>query len=194
MDLGEGDAHRAEDAGGDALRLVDETEQQVFGADVVVFEGLGFLAGTFEGAFGARGQPHLASGRGLAPADEGFDRGADGGKADAHPFQHASGDAAALADQAEQEVFRADVVVPEPLGFVLSEREDLASTVGEEIEGGRGVAATDANDGPWDTADAADEATRKVHGGPLSSGTRPAAGSESACLDIRCSEPPVSVT
>ncbi len=41
----EADAHRLESLGGDALTLVDETEQDVLGADVVVIEQPSFLLG-----------------------------------------------------------------------------------------------------------------------------------------------------
>src|SRR6185436_5921984 len=42
--------------------------------------------------------------------------------------------ALALAHQPEQQVFRADVVVVEPLRFVLRECQDLACSVGELVE------------------------------------------------------------
>jgi hypothetical protein len=40
----------------------------------------------------------------------------------------------ALADEAEEQVLRADVVVVEPLCLVLRECQDLAGTVGEFVE------------------------------------------------------------
>src|SRR5207302_5133625 len=49
-------------------------------------------------------------------------------------IEHARGDALALADQAEQEVLRPDVVVVEADRLVLGEREDPLGAVVEAIE------------------------------------------------------------
>ena len=43
--LGQLHAHVAQDAGGDAVALAHQTEQQVLGADVVVVEALGLFLG-----------------------------------------------------------------------------------------------------------------------------------------------------
>ena len=53
---------------------------------------------------------------------------------DVHVLEHARGDALALADEAEQQVLGADVVVVEPLRLVLSKRQDLARAVRELVE------------------------------------------------------------
>ena len=52
--LVEVDAERLEDAGGDALALADEAEEQVLGADVVVAEAAGLVDGELDDALGAR--------------------------------------------------------------------------------------------------------------------------------------------
>ena len=60
---------------------------------------------------------------------------------DVHVLEHARGDALALADEAQQQVLRADVVVVEPLRLVLGKRQDLARAVRELVEAivGHGV-------------------------------------------------------
>ena len=54
------DAQRLEHAGGDALTLADEAEQQVLRADVVVAQSARLVDGQLDDALGARGEPHLA--------------------------------------------------------------------------------------------------------------------------------------
>ena len=53
---------------------------------------------------------------------------------DVHVLEHARGHALALADEAQEQVLRADVVVVEPLRLVLRERQDLACAVRELVE------------------------------------------------------------
>ena len=83
----------------------------------------------------ARGrQPDFADDRAIAAADDELDGGADLGQLDVHVLEDARGDALALADQAEQQVLGADVVVVEPLRLVLGKRQDLARAVRELVE------------------------------------------------------------
>ena len=133
-DLVEVDAERLEDAGGDALALADEAEEQVLRADVVVAEAAGLVDGELDDALGARGQADLADDRAVAPADDELDRGPDLGELDVHVLEDARRDALALADEAEEQVLRADVVVVEPLRLVLRKRQDLARAVRELVE------------------------------------------------------------
>ena len=67
----------------------------------------------------------LGGGGGATFPEQGDDLRADALEIGARRFEHAGGDAFALADQAEQKVFGADVVVPETPGFVQRELEDL---------------------------------------------------------------------
>ena len=133
-DLVEVDAERLEDAGGDALPFADQAEQQMLRADVVVAEATGLVDGQLDDALGARGQPDLTDDRAVAAADDELDGRAHLGQLDVHVLEHARSHALPFPDQAEQEVLRADVVVVEALRFVLREREDLASAVGELVE------------------------------------------------------------
>ena len=133
-DLVQVDAERLEHARGDALALADEAQQQVLRADVVVAQPAGLVDGQLDDPLGARGQPDLADDRTVAAADDELDGGAHLGQLDVHVLEHARGDALALADQAQEQVLRADVVVVEALRLVLRERQDLASAIRELVE------------------------------------------------------------
>ena len=125
---------RLEDAGGDPLALADQAEQQVLRADVVVAEPARLVDGQLDDPLGPRRQPDLADDRPIAPTDDELDRRPDLGQLDVHVLEDARGDTFALADEAEQQVLRADVVVVEPLRLVLSQRQDLARAVRELVE------------------------------------------------------------
>ena len=133
-DLVEVDAERLQDARRDPLAFPDEAQEQVLRADVVVTEPAGLVDGQLDHALGARRQAHLADDRAIATTDDEFDGGPHLRELDVHVLEHARGDALALADEAQEQMLRADVVVVEPLGFVLRERQDLASAVRELVE------------------------------------------------------------
>ena len=144
-DLVEVDAQALEHAGGDALALADEAEQQVLGADVVVAEAARLVDGELDDALGARGEADLADDRAVAAPDDELDGGADLGQLDVHVLEHARRDALALADEAEQEVLGPDVVVVEALRLVLGEGQHLPRPIGELVESvhGCGLSAGD---------------------------------------------------
>src|SRR4051794_9639632 len=82
--------------------------------------------------FGPRGLGKLPHGDHVRPGlDNFFDLVADLAQVDIEVFQDVGGDAAALLDQAEQDVFRADVLVVEALGLLIGQLHHLAGTVGE---------------------------------------------------------------
>ena len=113
-----------EHAGGDAFALADEAEEQVLGADVVVAQPARFVDGELDDFLGARRQADFAQHGAVAAADDELDGRADLVELDAEVGEHLRGDAVAFADEAQQEVFRADVVVVEALRFFLGERQD----------------------------------------------------------------------
>ncbi len=133
-DLVEVDPERLEDAGGDPLALADEAQEQVLRADVVVAEPAGLVDGQLDDPLGARRQADLADDRAVAATDDELDGGPDLGQLDVHVLEDARGDALALADEAEEQVLRADVVVVEPLRLVLSQCQDLARAIRELVE------------------------------------------------------------
>ena len=133
-DLLQVDAEALQHARGDALALADQAEQQVLGADVVVVQPARLVDGQLDDLLGARRQADLADDRAIATADDELDGRADLGQLDVHVLEDARGDAFALADEAEQQVLGADVVVVEPLRFFLRKRQDLARALRELVE------------------------------------------------------------
>jgi hypothetical protein len=81
-----------------------------------------------------RRQADLADDRPVAPPDDELDGRPDLGQLDVHVLEDARGHALSLADEPEEEMLRADVVVVEPLRFVLSQGQDLARTIRELVE------------------------------------------------------------
>ena len=133
-DLVQVHAQALQHAGGDALALADEAQQEVLGADVVVAEAAGLVDGQLDHAFRTRREPHLADDRAVPSPDDELDRGPDLRQLDVHVLEHAGRDALALAHQPEQQMLGADVVVVEPLRLVLSQRQDLARAIRELVE------------------------------------------------------------
>ena len=82
------DAEALEHAGGDALALADEAEEQVLGADVVVVEAPRLVDGQLDHLLGARRQADLADDRPVAAADDELDGGADLVELDAQVLEH----------------------------------------------------------------------------------------------------------
>ena len=120
--------------GGHALALLEEAEQQVLRADVVVAQLQGLAQAQLEDTLSARGEGNVTLDRLLTLADDLNDRGANGLALDTHRLQGLGGDALTLGDQAEQQVLRADVVVLETASLVLREHDDPASAVGKAFE------------------------------------------------------------
>ena len=125
-----------QDAGGHAVAFAEQAQQDVFGADVGMVEGLGFLGGEREDFFDARRvgdvADHFLIGAG---ADLLLDLHADGFEVEAHFLEHVDGDALAQLDQAEQKVFGADEVVIKPIGFLPRQREHLLRAGREIVHG-----------------------------------------------------------
>ena len=99
-DLVQVHAERLEDAGGDALALADEAQQQVLRADVVVAEPAGLVDGELDHALRTRREADLADDRAITTADDELDRRPDLGQLDVHVLEDARRDALALADEA----------------------------------------------------------------------------------------------
>src|SRR4051812_15402054 len=91
-----------------------------------------FLDRILDDLFGPRGLGQLPHGDHIGPGlDDLLDLVADLAQVDIQVLQDVGGDAAALLDQAEQDVFRADVLVVEALGLLVGQLHHLSSTVGE---------------------------------------------------------------
>ena len=125
-----------QDPRGDALVLADEAEQDVLGADVVVAERERLAQRQLEHLLRARRERDLAGRDLVALADDARDLGANLLDGDVERLEHARGETLLLAQQAEQDVLGADVVVLERAGLVLCEDDDLAGSLCEALEHG----------------------------------------------------------
>src|SRR5690349_18158126 len=119
---------------GHAVSLTDEAEQYVLGADVVVAELSRLTQRQLKHLLGPGRERDVSLRRFLAPADDLLDLLAHGSQADPERLQRHGRDTFTLADQAEQDVLGADVVVFEPPGFFLSQDHNLSGPVGEPLE------------------------------------------------------------
>ena len=133
-DLVEVHAEQFEHAGRDALALAHQPEKEVLGPDVVVAEAAGFVDRELDDPLGAGREPHLPDDRPIAAADDELDRRSHLRELDVHVLEHTRGDALALAHEAEKQVLGPDVVVVEPLGLILGQRQDLPSAICELVE------------------------------------------------------------
>jgi hypothetical protein len=123
-----------QDLGADAVTLADEPEQDVLGADVVIPEPLRLAEREFEHLLGARGERDVLARPDGALPDDLHDLLPDRVQADLQRAEGPRGQALGLAEQAEQDVLGADVVVAERPGFLLGLDHDPAGLVGEPFE------------------------------------------------------------
>jgi hypothetical protein len=125
-----------QDPRGDALVLADESEQDVLGSDVVVAEAQRLAQGELEDLLRARRERNLPGGDLLAGADDPHDLRTDALDGDVEALQHARGQALLLAQQPEQDVLGADVVVLERARLLLRENDHLPGSFCKSLEHG----------------------------------------------------------
>ena len=106
----------------------------MLGADVVVAERERLTQGEFEHLLGARREGDLAGRDLVTLADDAGDLCTHLLDRDVERLEHASRQAFLLAEQAEQDVLRADVVVLESARLVLGQDDDLTSPFCEAFE------------------------------------------------------------
>ncbi len=123
-----------QDACGDALVLAHEPEQDVLGADVVVPEAERLAQRQLEDLLGARRERDLPGRDLLTGADDAHDLRAHALDGDVEGLEDAGGQALLLAQQPEQDVLGADVVVLQRPGLFLREDDHLAGAFGESLE------------------------------------------------------------
>ena len=120
------DVERLQDARRGAFAFTEQAEQNVFGADVIVVELLGFLLRERENLLHARRVGNVADHLGLGSgADLLLHFHADGFEIEAHLLEDVDGDALAQLDEAKKQMLRAHVVVVEPVRFFAGQREHL---------------------------------------------------------------------
>ena len=123
-----------QDAGRDAFVLAHEPEQDVLGADVVVPERQRLAQRELEDLLRARRERDL-TGRDLVTlADDARDLRAHFLDRDVERFEHPRGETFLLAQQAEQDVLRADVVVLQGPGLILGKDDNLTRSFGKSLE------------------------------------------------------------
>jgi hypothetical protein len=119
---------------GHTVTLTNEAKQNVFGADIVLAE-LQRLAQRELKYFLGPGRERDMRGRRqiLALANDLFDLLPDCGQADSQRFQRLGRYAVVFADQAEQDVLGADVVVVEHSGFFMRQPHNTPRLVGKPL-------------------------------------------------------------
>ena len=123
-----------QDACGNALVLTHEAEQDVLGADVVVAQRERLAQCQLEHLLRARRERDLAGRDLVTLADDPRDLRAHLLDRDVERLEHARGKAFLFAQQPEQDVLGADVVVLERASLVLRENDDLPGPFGESFE------------------------------------------------------------
>ena len=123
-----------QDAGRDPLVLAHQAEQDVLGADVVVPERERLAQRQLEHLLGAGRERDLAGGDLLTGADDPHHLGADPLDGDVERLQDARGEPLLLAQQPEQDVLGADVVVLQRPGLLLGEDDHLTCAFCESLE------------------------------------------------------------
>ena len=131
MELG---AELLEDLGGDTLALADQAEEDVLGPDVVVAQLQRLPQRELEDLLGPGGEGDVPGGGLRSLADDLDDLAAHRLEGNAHALQGTGGDALALVDQAEEDVFGADVVVVEKASLLLRQDDHSSGPVGEALE------------------------------------------------------------
>ncbi len=123
-----------QDAGGDALVLTHQAEQDVLGADVVVAERERLAQGQLEHLLGARRERNLAGGDLLAGTDDADNLRANALGGDVERLEDAGGQPLLLAQQSQQDVLGADVVVLERARLFLGQDDYLTGSLCESLE------------------------------------------------------------
>jgi hypothetical protein len=121
-------------ADGGVFVLGNEAEQDVLGADVVVPETQGFAQRALEHRLGAVCERDLADGNLLAGADHPHHFATHALTGDLKRLQNPGGHAPFLAQQPEQDVLGANVVVAQRPRLFLSQNDNVASGLGKSLK------------------------------------------------------------
>ena len=118
----------------DTFALAEKTQEDVLGAHIGVLQALGFLTRQSEDFLDARCVGDIAHHFGLrAGADLFFDLHAHGLEVEAHFLKDINGNTLSELDQPEKQVFGADIVVIEAVGFLAGEGENLLGAWSEVV-------------------------------------------------------------
>ncbi len=117
-----------------ALSLPEQSQEEVFGAEKVMVEVPRFVNGKLHYFLRTRGLAYFARHEVISTANNVLDGLARLFEIDPQAREHLSGDTFPLAEQAQQEVLGADVVVLETLRLFLGKLHDVAGSLGEPVE------------------------------------------------------------
>ena len=121
-DLVQGYTETFQDTGGDAFALTQKSDEEVFRSYISVVHPPSFVDGQFHYFLCTGGEANLALGRLLAAADDEFHSRPDLAQVHGQAGKHPGSNTFGLANQAEEDVLGTDVVMVEPLRFVLGQR------------------------------------------------------------------------
>src|SRR6185436_16002540 len=125
----------SEDGGGNRALLAQDAEQEVFGADVVVQEPVGFVGRELQDTLGLGAERNLDAGRDLLAEDRApFDFLPDVLERQVRAGEDATGQALPLADEAQQQVLGFDRNASELAGLVPGEEENSSCPFGVPFE------------------------------------------------------------
>lgn len=132
--LGEFGSHLLQDLRSHAFAFADETQEDVFGPDVVVTELQCFSQRKLENFFRPRGEGNVPTRCLRPPADDLDHLIADADEVDIETFESASGDPFTLVEETEEDVLGSDVAVIEKACFFLSEDDYSSCPVGKALK------------------------------------------------------------
>src|SRR5688572_17977465 len=117
-----------------ALTLPDQTQEDVFGTDIVVAQLKGLAQRKLEHFFRPWRKRYVRSRRRLAMTDDLLDLLTHAVERDSKALQRFRGHALTLMDKAEQDVLRADIAVIEHPGLFLRQDNHTTGTIGESFK------------------------------------------------------------
>ena len=139
----------------------------MLGADVVVAQRQRLAQGKLQDLLGARRERDLPGGDLLTGADDANYLGAHALDGDVKGLEHARGKTLLLAQQAEQDVLRADVVVLERTRLLLRENDDLPGPFCESLEHGVRPSCAERKPRAYGPVAPFRQSTNRVSGPPL---------------------------
>ena len=128
------DLQVVQDAGRHSFALAHQSQQDMLGADVVVAQRQGLAQRQFQHLLGPGREGDLSLRLVVALAHDAGDLAPHLFQVDLERAQHARSHSVGLAQETEQQVLGADVVVPQDPGLFLGQDDDLAGSFCESFE------------------------------------------------------------
>jgi hypothetical protein len=106
----------------------------MLGADIAVVQAAGLFDRQLDYLLGSRGETDLTAYRLLAPADDELDRGAYFAKLNAKVVEDLGCYTISFSDEAKKQMLSPNVVVVEPLCFLLGKRQNSARSLSKFVK------------------------------------------------------------